>query len=514
MPIALPPPIQPSNVAVEEIRGRATENVVIAFAGRRVHVLGADVVAREVLVDRVTSARTLSEAVYAIGSALYEAGHPAAQIRYALVEPDLYVLVIDRPLTDIDMPQTYARFFSGLKDEPVLSDRELEPARILASLYADRAGLSGTLALHPQPDGLDLGLDQQPGRGRRARLWASVGNPGDRFLGRYFGDYGGQYSSRSGDEFSLSGRNALSGLNQRDGGGSYRENSLGYSRVSPLGIFGLGARDLDYRQDQEFPGFASPLSLEGKLRQAEVSWLTIPVAGFDRRWSLRLKLDYNRKEVRADELEPLLQKQEYGSAEFGSDYTVALHIGEQRFQLGTGVSIRKGLGSDRGENPTVLADLGYTLVKPALSLSTSFGADLHATLALSGQLSSDRVPEQQQWVIGGSGNLEAFLPGVIVGDSGGLARFQLGFPGWEFGGWKLVPSVFSEYAQAHFDTPDASRQQSSAAAADIGAALVLNWRRYIDASLAYAEAVMDRGIAAAARDDADAGLLFRLSFSY
>lgn len=514
MPITLPPAITPENVPVAEIRGHAREYAVIALGSTRVHVLGADLIAREVLEDRVTAARSLSEAIYAVQGALYQAGYPAARIRYALAEPDLYVLVLNQPLTTLEIPAPYTRFFSGLVDEPVLDDRAIEPGRILASMHADRAGLRAALALRPTPGGSALGLNVEPVNGPRAHARACMGNPGNRFIGRYFADYGGQYSTLGGDEFLLGGRHALSGLNQRDGGGAYREHSLGYSRVTSQGIAGITARDLDYSQHQAFPGFPAPLALDGKLQQVEATWLGIPVAGFDRRWSLSYKLDYTYKELRAEEFEPLLQKQEYASLEFGTDYTMAVQLAGQAFQFGTALSIRHGLGPERSESPLVLADLGYTLLRPGLSLSTTFGNDVRASIALGAQLSADRVPEQQQWVVGGAGNLEAFLPGVMIGDSGGLARFQLGFPGWEFGRWKLIPNVFTEYAQVRLDAADGTQQKTSAAAADLGAALVLNWRKRIDATLACATPLMDRGISDHARDDADAGLVFRLSLAY
>lgn len=514
MPITLPPAITPENVPAADIRGHAREYAVIALGATRVHVLGADLIARDVLEDRVTAARSMSEAIYAVQGALYQAGYPAARIRYALAEPDLYVLVLNPPLTTLEIPAPYTRFFSALVGKPALDDRAIEPGRILASMHADRAGLRAALALRPTPQGTALGLDVAPASAPRAHVRAGVGNPGNRFIGRYFADYGGQYSTLGGDEFSLGGRHALSGLNQRDGGGTYRENSLGYSRVTSQGVAGITGRDLDYSQHQAFPGFPAPLALDGKLRQVEVTWLRIPVAGFDRRWSLSYKLDYTYKELRADEFEPRLQEQEYASLEFGTDYTVAVQIAGQAFQLGSALSIRHGLGPDRSENPRVLADLGYTLLRPGLSLSTTFSDEIRASLALSAQFSGDRVPEQQQWVAGGAGNLEAFLPGVMIGDSGGLARFQLGFPGWEFGHWKLMPSAFTEYAQVRLDSADGTQQKPGAAAADLGAALVLNWRARIDATLAYAAPLMDRGIAGDARDDADAGLVFRLALAY
>lgn len=512
MAITLPPAIPPENVPLADFSGRAEAHPVIPLGQRRVHVFGADAVERSQLEEVVSKAASPSAAVYAIQAAVYRAGYPAARVRYALAEPNLYVMVVQPSLTGIDMPAPYARYFERAQDPAALDAEALEPSRLLASIHADRAGQQGALSLRPQGEGVQLGFNPQDAQGSRLKLRAGVGNPGTRFLGRYFGDYAAQASSRQGDELAFTGRHALSGFN--DSEGDYTEHSLAYSKVTSLGIAGLSLRNLDYRSDQDFAGFPEPISLDGELQQVEASWVIIPAAGFLHRWGLGAKLDYNHKRVRADDFEALLQKQEYASAEVALDYTVALGSIGQPIQLGSALSVRHGLGGDREDEQPALANLGYWLVRPALSVGTTFDTRFNVSLALLAQFSDDRVPEQQQWVSGGAGHLEAFLPGVIVGDSGGLARLQVGFPGWERGEWKLVPSVFTEYVRANLDVPDPDRQSATTSAADIGAALAMSWRRRIDATLAYSEPLTDTGLRAAALDDVDAGLLFRVSLMY
>lgn len=514
MAITLPPAITPENVPVAEIRGQDQQHPIIARGRIRVHVLGAHDLAPGRLETAVAAGASLSDAVYAIQRALYEAGYPATRIRYAFADPDLYVMVTQPRLAALDMPEPYAGHFRRALGAQVFDETALEPSRVLASLHADRAGQQGPLTLRAQGEDVVLGFKPEPVQGSRLRLRAGVGNPGTRFVGRYFGDYAGQYSTRKGEDLALTGRHALSGLNKSEGGGDYAEHSLVYSRVFTRGIAGLTARNLDYQVEQDVAGFPESIAIDGELQQAELSWLTIPAAGFRHRWSLGAKLDYTHKAVRAEAFDTLLQKQEYGSAELATDYTVALGPVDAPLQIAGAIAVRHGLRGNRDDQAPTLANLGYWLVRPSLQLSKRIDARFNASLVVQTQFSDDRVPEQQQWLSGSAGNLEAYLPGVIVGDSGGLARVQLGFPGWEVGQWKLVPSTFAEYARARLEVPDPNRQQANTAAADLGAALALTWRKTLDATLAYSEPVMDRGLRDAALDDAEAGLLFRVTLTY
>lgn len=512
MAISLPPALTPEHVPVAEIRGQQQSHPVFTRGDIRVHVLGAETLDVKQLEAAVASGASLSDAVYAIQRALYQAGYPAARIRYALAAPDLYVMVTQPPPGRLDMPPRYARYFERTLAHPVLDEDSLEPARVLASLHADRAREQAALSLQVDGEAVSLGLRPEASTAPAPWLRASLGNPGTRFLGRYFADYGAQLSSNDGEDLALGGRHAVKGLNDREG--DYREHSITYSRVTRYGIAGLTFRDLDYASDQIFPGLAESLALDGELQQAEGSWLTIPAAGFRHRWALGAKLDYTHKAVRADAFDTLLQKQEYASVELATDYTQAIGPIEKPIQLGASLGLRHGLGADRETRPPTLANLGYWLVRPAFNLATRIDGRFNLSVSVQTQFSADRVPEQQQWLAGGAGTLEAFLPGTLVGDSGGLARLQLGFPGWEFGQWKLVPSAFTDYARARLRVPDPTRSRANTEAADLGAALAITWGRNLDATLAYAEPLMDRGLTREARDDAEAGLLFRLTLMY
>ncbi len=69
-------------------------------------------------------------------------------------------------------------------------------------------------------------------------------------------------------------------------------------------------------------------------------------------------------------------------------------------------------------------------------------------VSLSGQVAditdAQRLPSQQQWVLGGYGNLTAWYPGVVSGDSGYLARVFAAAPTWNFWEMSLTPTIYAE----------------------------------------------------------------------
>src|SRR3569623_1806507 len=91
-----------------------------------------------------------------------------------------------------------------------------------------------------------------------------------------------------------------------------------------------------------------------------------------------------------------------------------------------GVAIRKGFGKNGSNidqnNLPLHGDQSYLLFRPSALLKFFWTNNIATGLEASAQFSSDTLPEQQQWVLGGVGSLTSSLPGVVVGDKGYLGR--------------------------------------------------------------------------------------------
>lgn len=533
MAVTLPPVIPPQQAEVAQLQRQGAESAAFDFQSWRVHVLGPAVLDRDTLASATQEAATLSDVVRNLAARYYEAGYPAAQLRYGLAGSDLYVVATLGKLARIEGPQALKSYFEDLAGLDPLTDSAFEQRRVLATAHADRAGLQVEPVFRPDPSGdaYTMTLEPVPEAPDPTRFKIELGNPGNRFVGRHFLDLDLRHGLASGDEFNATWRTGLKGLNDDEAADRYDEEMLSWSRVTRYGIFGLSGRNVDYRIDLRaesdrplyrllrnllpfLPPNTGEQPIKGDIQQIEAAWAYPLAADFHSRWSVNAKLDYTLKELELRDSDARIQHQEYGSIEAGTAYGRTIDIGERRLDLDGGLALRKGLGSDETDEATSLADLGYLLWRPQLSARLSQG-DFSTRLELYAQLTGDSVPEQSQWVLGGLGNLASYLPGVAVGDSGGLARLQVDYRLFGKGErHALVPRAFVEYGYARFENPQAGLPGGTPAIADAGVELAFSYSGWLDASLAYAESFHERDIDKQTLDDADANIYFRAALKF
>ena len=162
----------------------------------------------------------------------------------------------------------------------------------------------------------------------------------------------------------------------------------------------------------------------------------------------------------------------------------------------------------------MLADLGYLLFRPTVSAKANVADWLSLRLMAIAQISDDTLPEQQQWVVGGIGNVESYLPGVASGDSGGLARFQFEFKSYEMATVKIAPTLFVEYGYAKYENPfDVVQSGATQSLADGGLSLGFSSGPF-DASFSYAESFHEKNVAKDALHDSDANMFFRVAMKF
>lgn len=509
MPLALPPAIPPELADAATLATRHDVVVDVPLGRFRLHVLGAAAgVDRDDLTAAIRPSPNLSEAIYNVRAWFYSHGWPGTRTHFAQAGDDVWVLVERDGVVRVDMPAPFRAYFAPLEGrrQPVTDDA-IEPARTLASLHADRARTEAQLRWTPEADGLVLGVAQEPTGASPVKFTAGVGNPGNRFIGRYFADYGATLSLASGDEFSASGRNVLRGIDDSHRDGRYGDYGLAWSRVTSLGVVSLAGQALRYDQTVELPEFPDPLDVDGRVRRVEAGWSAIASAGFDHRVGLGVRADYVDRRLRAQS--QTVEQQRYPSVELGTEFTKAVHLGGRGFQFGGGLALRKGLDHDGTHDLDVMADLGYFLVRPSLRIERPRDEGWGASFAVSGQWTLDVTPEQQQWVGGGKDNLEAFLPGTLIGDDGWLARLQFDLGDHGAHGLTLTPHAFAEYGGAKLHEAFAADTRSRALA-DAGVSLSLKWRQWLAASVAWAFPVAHHGFTHDEVHDARADVVFRV----
>ena len=520
MPLDLPPPLPPqqAEVAVLEQRHTAADEVIELEVGQYTLLVTGNTYLSEERIRQVTSAGRTPSQVVLLLNALYPAdGHILVNVQYAREgqSDTIYVHVNEGYLAEVDAPPAIAPFFDSFEGQRGLTKQDMEPMRVLAELKSERAGytMTSSYSVAPEdPAAFTLVID---GRENPEHdpfdLTAAFGNPGNRFLGRYFGLASAKYSLDNGDQIGLGYAHGFTDLGSSRGGESYGRGDLSYSTVTSWGLYGLSGSYTEY----EVSGlFDSPATADGsnqlvfqddresaEIVEVKLTGNQFLYANDDSRWLLEQELAYVDSTLTIDEgrlvatsnggsdasdpalgelldgllgglLDDLLgngggggttesislagqqiQDERYGTARLGTTYSDSWTLFEQRGSLNVGAGYKRGFG---GEIRNTLTDAERTnefnLFDASLKTSYRLPYQMLASIQLKGQFSlDDRVPQQQQWVLGGPDNLSAYLPGILVGDTGAYGRFQVQLPRWRVFSRPYRFSLFVETGMAQFE---------------------------------------------------------------
>lgn len=283
MSVSLPPPTVPTESDAAEIRPQPPARS-LKFEQYTLELHGADVVS-DALYDGIVEVSTsLSDVVRRLSAACYAAGYPACQTRYARVDNTVYVLLDTRGVDRVMGAPHIAKYFRGLEGDDSLTVYSLEPRRFLATMHADRAGTVAQPVIKDGDDG-DTVMDIASVESEVAsKLSAEFGNPGTRFVGRYLGSFNAGIGSVWGDEISLGWREGFTQIGSNANDGDYHELNLAVSRVTPWGIFGGGARKVDY--DFSFQGFRIDADIRSTTCAGSIRGWQATVSGSSPRSSL------------------------------------------------------------------------------------------------------------------------------------------------------------------------------------------------------------------------------------
>lgn len=502
MAVDAPPALPPIAAPVQELRQAAAgSRIRTAFGEFELSIDAAGILDADDINDAIDGATDLSTAVRLIARAAYIAGYPGAQLSYARDGNTVWLRLRPGEIAGARAPEPLNQYFASMEPVPLRAD-DLEPRRALASVHADRAGTDYQARVDSPDDGRGtLRLRETGGNDRNAQTYVEIGNPGNRFVGRHFIDGLMRRGFGSGDELTGFARFAITAWNDEEDS-DLNELLLNWSRVNRFGIFGLGWHRVGY--DLNVGG--EPISAE--IREAELTWLYPLFADFASRTTLRAKAERTRNEVYTDGDGQLIRRELYTSGEAGVGYTRTMLLGADRIELESELAFKQGFGDDNVA--LTVADLGYSLWRPAVRGRYISKSGQTWTLEYSGQFSSDAVPEQQQFVLGGVGNLHASLPGLAVGDSGGLARLQWQPTDRQWLGVIGKLKVFAEYGYAQFETDRGGRSTQQRSQSDVGLEVTGEFPYGWTLAATYASVISESGIDEQAAEDAEADFFFRL----
>ena len=508
MAIDFPPPPTPVQGELARLQADAAQGAVtVLIAGVSMHVHAPGVLDEVEIRAATRGASDLSSAVRALAASAQRRGVLAPKTLYVRSGQDIYVSLFAGTVRQVYAPARLKPYFADLAKEEPLTINAFERRRLLAGIHANRMGVSLTPVFSPA-EGQAYDLSLKPGTENvsagSARL--SLSNAGNRFTGREFIDLDVRQGTPYGDEFSMLARAAAKvvGIDEVEPGSDYHELQAGWSRVNPLGLFGLSGRYLDYRQQVQ--GFR----FNGELWMTDLNYTGVIRSTATQRLTAQGRVDYIYKQLALDANGLRLQKEAYPSLEAGLAWSTSFRLWTRSWLSLAGLNARQGLGAVG--NPITRAELDYWLLRPSYTLRSQ-GSPWVGELQLSMQYAPDTVPEQQQWVVGGAGNLHAYVPGVAIGDRGLTARLVGEYRGIRYGALPITlkPRVFLEYGTAEYATPTAPQQRGRQSLSDVGGELALGVGPVLEASVSAAMPLSDSGVDRQVRDDARADFFFKFS---
>lgn len=502
------PPATPAAAPVAAIVAPAPAEAApinVEANGYLFSVVGNTLLSAAAIEAVLNDAKTPKEAVDGLDAAYRKAGYQFVVIGARVNNRLVAIRVLQGRISEIVAPADLMPFVRGLQDREDLTSRDQLRAATMAEAFAARQGTRprAQFAKAEQVGGTKMTVTEEPIPG--AKPWNATlafGNLGSRFSSRYTASASGTVRPGGGLELSAGYTQGLPGLTADSAGSSYKGAQLGGSLVTPWGIYSLSYSRTQYTIGER----AAPLYPSGDIESGGVTGTQLAYADEVTRVTLTQSL------LRVSNLQTVfdgaatLTEQDYTYATLGATYNRAVALFGQNASIGAGATWQQGLSPRSG---TFLPDTPgvpnprYTLFQANASLSGGLPAGFSGAATLSGQFSDDTVPQNQQWILGGVGNLSAWLPAVLVGDSGALARLSVTSPPYRWGEIGLTGTAFVEGGVARFAYRPAADPQTRSLA-DVGLSLTGSTSFGLTATLAYAWPVWYRNVEGAIRDAADA----------
>lgn len=252
--------------------------------------------------------------------------------------------------------------------------------------------------------------------------------------------------------------------------------------------------------------------LDADINSIVLTGEQVLASDLDYRFNLFQRIDYIDSQIdvsRTGVVDPdspnefALQDEKYGVVEVGVKYFGAKALEDKLMRWSAQFAVAAGVTGDSGtlgtykefreealkENPA--ADVPevapaartaeFIALKPKVSLKIPTSPDGSINGSFVGQFADEQLPQQQQWVLGGMTTLAAYLPGVLVGDSGyfGLVNYEHVFPTDVA---KITGSVFAEYGTAWYENVSGSLgDERSIADAGVRVRAEFGWDVTVDA---------------------------------
>lgn len=411
-----------------------------------------------ILIERtLATTATPKDALASLLKLYQNKGYPLVALTGNVVGKTINIAVFQGMLTEVQTPPALAPFFRGLSDHETIQKNDLLRDQIRASSYADRSGKN-----------LEVNLSPASNPGGSALTVTALKQP-DYFPlsgSLTFGNYGSRYSSgyvtggnvaanlTHGIQITANFLQGLPGLRQASLGSNYYQNGAGASIVTPYGIYGVTTSWTHYRLGKA----TYPLNPDGNVFSYQINGMQLLYVDDATRASVTEA--FNRvyyHETALNDFYTLLNQQ-YNYLSLGTNINHGLTIDGLPGNLNAAIVFNLGASGASGtlvDGKPGAPTSHFRYTNGTLSYQQNLPYGLQATLTGQAQIAADTLPSQQQWVLGGLGNLPAWEPGVISGDSGYTGRIELDAPALQRFNTTALLGAFLDVGGSTFRTPAA-----------------------------------------------------------
>ena len=452
MPLDLPADVSAPPAAAIVAPAPKSEPVHVDANGYHYVVNGNLWLSEAAVREAIEGSKTPQEALQGLDAAYKRTPHFLVALRGETSGKLVAIQVFNGRITQVDGPDELKGYFGGLwgfggvLDQVDVERNDLIRAAANVEMYLAHQGLRPKINLKP---GAEVGTttlvvteEEIPG----AKPWGaglSFGNLGSRFSSRYTAGATGSVRPGGGLELTANVTQGLPGMTADSAGAQYQSAGAGFTVMTPLGIYGASFSGITYKIGES----QAPLYPTGDINTVAVTGTQLAYADETRRLSVTESWTQVDNQVDVFDNTFNLTDQHYSYLSLGAIYVQSFAVLGQVGNVIANVTLQKGLsphtGTFTGSGPAA-PDTRFGLVQASVSYQQALPYGLNMTASLSGQAADSTVPQNQQWVVGGFGNLTAWLPAVMVGDSGALGRLTLNSPTFVWQGYTAGASAFAE----------------------------------------------------------------------
>ncbi|MBU2810442.1 ShlB/FhaC/HecB family hemolysin secretion/activation protein [Acidithiobacillus thiooxidans] len=462
--------------------------LIVKSHGYSYFLTGNTLLPRQLLSKALQSTDTPQAAIDKLRQTYLKAGYFLVAVRAREeLGKKVRVEIIEGQVTQEKVSKGMSWFFPGFSFKPNIRRQDMVYRSILASEYAQRNGDNLQIGFAPStnPGGSTLIINTTP-TANYSPLTGNVffGNYGSRYSSRYLTGGSVTYTPGLGLALSINGSQGLPSLNKSSRGSEFSTGQIALSSITPWGIYGFNSQWTHYRIGQ----VAYPLNPTGNVFTWGLTGSQLIYANSSLRLSLNEGYTHVSNEVKVyQDLIPggyPLTTQHYNYFSVGTQGSYAYSLFNRpgslvgTFIYNQGTSANKGTLSASGAG---VPNARFHYFDASLAVNQSLLWGLTASLNANGQGAFNTLPQQQQWVLGGFGNLSAWYPGILSGDSGYSARFKIESPSVYYHKFAFNTNLFFETGGSQFVYAPKGPSWQSLSDVGVGVGIKSPWGTQISA---------------------------------